>query len=88
MCPDNFLIGEEDVSPYTRDLAAACNMKLRTDRKLCMSLTPKSHYAVHYLTLQCYLRHGVAVTRVHKIVAFRQSRWLQEFIPRAGPGKE
>ena len=80
MCPESRLIGEEDVSQYTRDLAASCNMTLRPDRKLCLTLHDKSHYAVHYLTLQCYIRHGLQVTKVHKVVVFSQSFWLQDFV--------
>lgn len=41
MCPENVEIGEDQVSQYTRELAAACNMKLRPTKKLCLSLSAK-----------------------------------------------
>ena len=80
LCPENTVIGEDDVSQYTRDLAESCNLKLRAERKLCLSLKSKSHYPVHYRTLQFYLRHGVVVTKVHKVISFRQSLWLFDFM--------
>ncbi|MEW8548185.1 MAG: hypothetical protein AB2693_32175 [Candidatus Thiodiazotropha sp.] len=80
MCPENVEIGEEQVSQYTRELAAACNMKLRPTKKLCLSLNDKTRYAVHYRTLQSYLRHGVVLRHVHKVISFRQSLWLQDFM--------
>ena len=80
MAPENVVIGEEDVSPYTKDLAAACKVNLHACKKLCLSLKPKTRYTVHYLTLQCYLRHGLVLTRIHKVISFRQSLWLQDFM--------
>ncbi|MEW8542131.1 MAG: hypothetical protein AB2693_01235 [Candidatus Thiodiazotropha sp.] len=80
MCPENVTVGVDDVSPYTKELAAACNMNLRPSKKLCLTLAPKKHYAVHYLTLQCYLRHGMVLTQIHKVLSFRQSLWLQDFM--------
>ena len=49
LCPENVIIGEEDVSQYTKELAAACKINLRESKKLCLSLRPKKQYAVHYL---------------------------------------
>ena len=80
LCPENITVGVDNVSPYTRELAAACNMNLRASKKLCLTLSPKKNYAVHYLTLQSYLRHGMVLSHIHKVISFRQSLWLQEFM--------
>ena len=80
MCPENIVIGEEDVSPYTKELTAECGITLRPGKKLCLTLRSKTHYAVHYRTLQCYLRHGLVLKQIHKVVAFRQSLWLHDFM--------
>ena len=37
MCPKNIVVGEDDVSPYTKELAAECNVKLRPGKKLCLT---------------------------------------------------
>ena len=52
LCPENVVIGEEHVSPYTREMSATCGIQLRRTKKLCLSLTDKTHYLVHYMTLQ------------------------------------
>ena len=80
LCPENVVIGEEHVSPYTRELSAACGIQLRPAKKLCLSLTDKTRYAVHYRTLQSYIRLGVVLKRVHKVIRFTQSLWLQDFM--------
>lgn len=48
--------------------------------KLCLTLRFKTNYAVHYRTLQCYLRHGLVLKQIHKVVAFTQSLWLHDFM--------
>ena len=80
MCPENIEIGEEDVSEYTRQLAATCNIKLRPTKKLCLTLKDKKRYTVHYSTLKCYISNGVVLERVHKVLSFCQSLWLHDFM--------
>ena len=37
-------------------------------------------YIVHYQNLQFYLSHGVRLVRIHRILQFRQSRWMEPYI--------
>ena len=80
MMPENIIVGEEHASGYTKQLAAACNVKLRPTRKLCLTLNDKTKYTVHYSTLKAYIRHGLVLKHVHKVISFRQSLWLQDFM--------
>ena len=48
--------------------------------KLVPNLMDKKKYLVHYLNLQFYLSHGMKLTKVHRVLAFRQSRWLAPYI--------
>lgn len=80
MCPENVLIDPNQVSEYTKQLAASCDVNLRPTRKLCLTLNYKTRYCVHYLTLQSYIRHGLVVKHVHKVISFRQSLWLHDFM--------
>ena len=80
LCPENITVGVDNVSPYSRELAAACNMNLRASKKLCLTLSPKKHYAVHYFTLQSYFLHGMILSHIHKVISFRQLLWLQELM--------
>ena len=40
----------------------------------------KKNYLVHYRMLKFYVRHGMIVDKVHDIISFRQSRWLEKYI--------
>ena len=44
--------------------------------KLIPNLMPKKSYLCHYLNLQFYISHGLKLTRVTRVLRFKQSRWL------------
>lgn len=48
--------------------------------KLIPNLFNKTHYVCHYRILQFYVRHGLRVTAVHKILAFKQQSILAGYI--------
>ncbi|CAJ0627301.1 10304_t:CDS:2 [Entrophospora sp. SA101] len=48
--------------------------------KLCPNLMDKKEYAVHYKTLQYYVKMGMEITKIHMILEFDQSPWLSPFI--------
>ena len=48
--------------------------------KLVPNLLPKEKYMVHYLNLKFYLQHGMVLTKVHRVIKFRQSQWLAPYI--------
>ena len=49
-------------------------------RKLTPNLTDKIRYVVHYRNLKLYLQLGLVVTRIHRVLAFKQSTWLKTYI--------
>ena len=40
----------------------------------------KRNYLIHYRMLKFYLRRGMIVEKVHNIISFKQSRWLEKYI--------
>lgn len=50
------------------------------DQKLVLTLRNKYNYILHYETLKLALKHGLQLMRVHKILKFKQSRWLEKYI--------
>ena len=47
-------------------------------KKLISDWSDKKNYLVRYRMLKFYLRHGTIVDKVHNIISFRQSRWLEK----------
>ena len=48
--------------------------------KLICDWSDKKNYLIHYRMLKFYIRHGMIVDKVHDIISFRQSRWLEKYI--------
>ena len=50
------------------------------NRKLIYDWTDKKNYFIHYRMLKFYLRHGMVVDKVHEVISFRQTKWLEKYI--------
>ena len=49
-------------------------------KKLIADFYDKNNYVIHYRNLKLYVRLGMRITCVHRVVAFRQSKWLKRYI--------
>ena len=49
-------------------------------QKLICDWSDKKNYLVHYGMLKFYVRHGMIVDKVHDIISFKQSKWLEKYI--------
>ena len=47
-------------------------------KKLICKWTDKNKYLIQYRMLKFFLRHGVLVDKIHEIVSFKQSKWLEK----------
>ena len=48
--------------------------------KLCGTFEPKKNYVVHERALEYYIQKGLQVTKIHKVLRFRQEAWLKPYI--------
>ena len=49
-------------------------------KKLICDWTDKKKYLIHYRMLKYYVRHGMIVEKIHEIILFKQSKWLEKYI--------
>ena len=49
-------------------------------KKLICDWSDKKKYLIHYRMLKFYARHGKIVEKIHEIISFKQSKWLESFI--------
>ena len=48
--------------------------------KLVGTFLPKNRYVLHYKNLKQYLSLGLKLKAVHRVISFRQSRWMEPYI--------
>ena len=55
-------------------------IKWRPSEKLILDLNHKEKYVLHYLNLKLYLELGLELKKVHRVLRFKQSKWLAPYI--------
>ena len=64
------------LSPYQNNLADDLGVKVGGE-KLCLMLEDKKKCICHYRNLKLYLEKGHKLTRIRRVLRFKQSAWLK-----------
>ena len=75
--PVNKKINPDKFSDYLKEIKP--DNYIQTKKLIC-DWSDKKNYLVDYRMLKFYIIHGMIVERVHNIISFRQSRWLEKYI--------
>ena len=74
------------LSQHSRTLRAQLGMPPQrqedsvNNEKLICSLGSRTRYPVHFRTLQLYMSLGLVVTKVHRVLCFRQQAWMKDYV--------
>ena len=55
-------------------------MEINKVEKLIPNLCNKEKYVVHIRKLNQDLKHGLVLKKVHRVISYRQSAWLKDYI--------
>ena len=81
LAPHKMKIKEQILSPYARRLLK--NLR-GTDKhestKLVSTFLPREKYIVHSRNIALYIQLGMVVTKIHRVLEFRTSNFLKEYI--------
>jgi hypothetical protein len=78
--PEACVVQADMLSAYSRQVLEVNGRAFVPAKKLLATLQGKQHYVVHHTALRQYLKLGLRVTAVHKILVFREERWLAPFV--------
>ena len=76
--PETMSIDEDMLSPYSKSKLCTSNYKAK---KLIASFRPRKNYVIHFATLlQCLSLGGLKLTKVHRVLQFRQFNYFKPYI--------
>ena len=71
---------KQSPSPLTEEELESKVDAHKSGDKLILDFEPKTKYAIHYRNLQLYLKLGMKITRIHRVLCFKQKAWLEPYI--------
>ena len=67
------------LSDYCDEIADKYEIKVGDVKKLIPNLCSKTNYVLHYKNLQLYSSLGMKLTKIHRVLIFKQSDWMKKY---------
>ena len=80
LAPEKKVVEKEWMSDYQKRLMEELDLKPPDCKKLLLTLQDKKNYVVHYRNLQFYLKQGMKLKSVHRVLEFEQECWMEPYI--------
>ena len=80
LCPEQFKPSLDMLSPLQQEMKGHFSLGNSSYTKLIPHFFKRHKYKVYSETLAHYVRLGLRVTKIYRILHFNQSRWLKDFI--------
>ena len=79
LAPEELVVTNDILSNYCKSIADKYEIKVLNVKKLIPTSGNKTKYVVHYKNLQSYLSLGMKLTKIHKVLNFKQSDWMNKY---------
>ena len=80
LAPEKLAAPSDMLSKHCKNIADKYEIKVGYVTKLIPNFGNKTNYVVHYRNLQLYFPLGMKLTKIHKVLKFKQSDWMKKYI--------
>ena len=80
LAAEKIKVTKEMLSPYCEEIRDKFKISTGLVQKLIPTLSNEKNYVLHYRNLQLCLSLGLKIDKIHRVLEFKQSPWLKQYI--------